>query len=155
LDYSNADYDLAGACWLLARVLQKIGNAEQALPLVDEALQRFEIIAKKDTTSAENMVAVCLSDQGNCLLALGRFDDAAIAYENSIRQAEKCKDERQAAIGKSQLGIIRYFQHRYPEALAAHNQSREHFARLEEPRMVAISWSMPDIELAIRKKGMT
>jgi hypothetical protein len=33
--YPNADYDLAGACWLLARVVQTAGGSEQALPLLD------------------------------------------------------------------------------------------------------------------------
>jgi hypothetical protein len=42
--YPDADYDQAGACWLLARVLQTAGGSEQALPLLDEARQRFEAI---------------------------------------------------------------------------------------------------------------
>ena len=35
--YPDADYDLAVACCLLARVLQIAGGSEQALPLLDEA----------------------------------------------------------------------------------------------------------------------
>ena len=35
--YPDADYDLAMACFLLARVLKTAGGAEQALPLLDEA----------------------------------------------------------------------------------------------------------------------
>ena len=42
--YDVAGYDLAMACWLLARVLQTTGNAEPALPLLDEARQGFEAI---------------------------------------------------------------------------------------------------------------
>lgn len=44
--YPGADYDLAGACWLLARVLKTAGSSDQALPLLDEARQRFEAVAK-------------------------------------------------------------------------------------------------------------
>jgi tetratricopeptide (TPR) repeat protein len=42
--YPGADYDLAMACFLLARVLNTAGGSEQALPLLDEARQRFEAI---------------------------------------------------------------------------------------------------------------
>jgi hypothetical protein len=44
--YPEADYDLAMSCNVLAGVLQAIGAREQALPLLDEARQRFEAVAK-------------------------------------------------------------------------------------------------------------
>jgi hypothetical protein len=37
--YPGADYDLAGACFLLGRVLKKAGAPEESLPLLDEARQ--------------------------------------------------------------------------------------------------------------------
>jgi len=44
--YSDADYDLAYGCWLLARVLRTAGGAEPALSFLDEGRQGFESIAR-------------------------------------------------------------------------------------------------------------
>ncbi|MEI2781735.1 MAG: tetratricopeptide repeat protein [Candidatus Competibacter sp.] len=93
--YPDADYDLAGACWLLARVLQTAGGSEPALPLLDEARQRFEAIAQERANkAAERMASACLTEQGDCLLDLGRLDEAAAAYEEAIRRAEQRGDDR-------------------------------------------------------------
>ncbi|MDS4032233.1 MAG: tetratricopeptide repeat protein, partial [Candidatus Contendobacter sp.] len=139
--YPDADYDLATACWLLARVLRTAGGAEPALPLLDEARQRFETIAKAQSgRGAERMASGCLTEQGACLLYLGRLDEAAAAYEESIRRAEQLGNDRQVAVGKFQLGTIRKNQRRYPEALAAYAEARERFTALDEPGSVATSW---------------
>ena len=60
-----------------------------ALPLLDEARQRFEAIAKEQAErAAEGMASLCFTEQGACLLYLGRLDEAA-AYEEAIRRAER------------------------------------------------------------------
>ena len=93
--YPGADYDLAVACFLLARVLKTAGGSEQALPLLDEARQRFEAIAKERASkAAERMASVCFTEQGDCLLDLGRLDEAAAAYEEAIRRDEQRGDDR-------------------------------------------------------------
>ncbi len=139
--YPNADYDLAVACFLLARVLKAAGGAEQALPLLDEARERFETVAKeRPGQGAERMATVCFAEQGGCLLGLGRLDEAAAAYEEGIRRAEQLGDDRGVAVGKGQLGTVRMDQRRYPEALAAYTQARERFTQLDEPGTVAVSW---------------
>ena len=85
--YPDADYDLAMACILLARVLNTAGGSEQALPLLDEAQKRFEAIAKdRASKAAEGMASACVTERGDCLLDLGRLDEAAAAYEESIRR---------------------------------------------------------------------
>lgn len=139
--YPGADYDLAAACWLLAQVLETAGGSEQALPLLDEAQQGFEAITQdRDSKAAEGMASACFADRGNCLLNLGRFDEAAAAYEEAIHRAEQLVDDRGVAIGKVQLGTVRLKQRRYPEALQAKAEAREWFTRLQEPGMVAVSW---------------
>jgi tetratricopeptide (TPR) repeat protein len=139
--YPNADYDLACACWLLARVLQTAGGSESALPLLDEARQRSEAIAKvRANEAAERMASVCITEQGNCLRDLGRLNEAATAYKEGIRRAEKLGAGRDVAVGKVQLGTVRKNQRRYPEALAAYTQAREWFTQLDEPGSVAGIW---------------
>ncbi len=139
--YPGADYDLAGACWLLARVLPSARDAEHALPLLDEARLRFETIAKQRADKgAERMASVCLAERGDGLFFLGRLDEAAAAYEDAIHRAGQLGVERDVAVGKGQLGSVRYLQRRHPEALAAYAEARESFGRLGERGSVAIAW---------------
>ncbi len=139
--YPEADYDLAMAFNLLAQVLQAAGGLEQALPLLDEARQRFEAVAnERPNKAAQGMAAVCFGRTGDCLSALGRLDDAAAAYEETIRRAARSGADRDVAVGKGNLGTVRLYQRRYPEALAAHAEARERFTVLDEPGMVAVSW---------------
>ena len=144
--HPGADYDLAMACILLARVLQSAGGSELALPLLDEARRGFEAVAKeRPGQGAERMAAVCFAEQGDCLLGLGRLDEAAAAYEENIQRAEQLDDARQVAVGKAQLGTVRRKQRRYPEALAAYAEARERFTHLDEPGTVAASWHQTGI----------
>jgi tetratricopeptide (TPR) repeat protein len=139
--YDDADYDLAVACFLMAQVLQKAGAAEQALPLIDEARQRFEAVARANPNrGGARMALVCVTERGGCLLALGRLDEAAAAYEEGIRGAEQLGDERGAAVGKGQLGTVRLLQGRHADALQAYLYARERFTRLGEPGSVATIW---------------
>ncbi len=109
------------------------------MPLLDEARQRFEAVAKeRPDKGAERMASVCFAEQGDCLRNLGRLDEAAAAYEESIRRAEQLGDARQVAVGKGQLGTVRMLQRRYPEALAAYAEARERFTQLDEPGTVAV-----------------
>ncbi len=139
--YPNADYDLAGACFLLARVLTTAGGSEQALPLLDEARQRSEAIAKeRPGLGAERMASACFAERGACFISLGRIDEAAMAYEEFIRRSEQGSDKRGVAVGKGQLGTVRLRQRRYPEALAAYAEARERFTQFDEPGSVAVIW---------------
>jgi tetratricopeptide (TPR) repeat protein len=141
--YPNADYDLAMAHSTLASFLRTAGGSEQALPLLDEAYQRFEAVAKeRPGIGAERMASVCITEQADCLRDLGRLDEAALAYEAAIHRDEQRGDVRDVAVGKGQLGTIRMLQRRYPEAVKAHEEARALFTKLQEPAMVAVSWHM-------------
>ncbi len=139
--YPSADYDLAMAFLLLARVLRLAGQAEQALPLLDEARPRFEAVAKeRSSKAAEGSASICLTEQGDCLRKLGRLDKAAIAYEEAIRLDEQHGSNRDVAVGKGQLGTVRLFQKRYSDALEAYTEARENFTQLDEPGSLAVIW---------------
>ena len=139
--YQEADYDLAMACLLLAQVLQTAGGAGEALPLAHEAGQRFEAIAReRPDGGAATMAYKCIADQGNCLLALGRPDKAAAAYEEAIRRAEQRGDDREVAVVRGQIGSVRLDQRLYQEALAAYQDALQRFTRLNEPASMAVAW---------------
>jgi tetratricopeptide (TPR) repeat protein len=139
--YAGAEYDLAVAFFLRGRVLQTGGEAQQALPLLQEAGRRFEAIANaNDNKAAAGMASACLTEQGDCLRDLGRYDAAAAAYEEAIRKDEKRGALRDVAVGKGQLGTVRLQQQRYAEALEACQEARDTFSRLNEPGSVATAW---------------
>ncbi len=139
--YAGADYDLAGAFFLLGRVLNTGGGAQQALPLLQEAGRRLEAIANANNSKvAAGMASVCLTEQGNCLLNLGRYVDAAAAYEEAIRRDEPRGALRNVAVGKLQLGTVRLQQELYAKALEAYQQAGDTFSRLNEPGSVASVW---------------
>ena len=140
--YAEADYDLAMAFWLLGRVLKNAGGAQQALPILQEAGQRFEAIASKHSNkeAAKGMVSACLIGQGDCLSDLGQYDTAAAAHEEAIRRDEQRGDQRSLAVGKGQLGSVRLLQRRYGEALSAYEEARDTFSRLNEQGTVATTW---------------
>ncbi|HEV7401972.1 MAG TPA: tetratricopeptide repeat protein [Chthoniobacteraceae bacterium] len=139
--YPNADYDLATACFLLARLLQTAGGSEQAVPLLDEARQRFEAFEEREPgRGAARMVTVCLTEKGTCLRHVGRLEESAATYEESIRRSEQLADMREVAVGKGQLGTVRKNQRRYAEALAAYAEARERFTQLDEPGSVSAIW---------------
>ena len=138
--FAEAAYDLAYSHWNLGRALQKAGKVEASLTPLNEARRRFQTIADQGKVSATNMVSQSLTELGNSLTRLGRFDEAARAYEASIALTEKLGDLRGNAIAKDQLGVIRFHQKKFETALAMHAEAREIFERLGEPGTVAIVW---------------
>ena len=141
LVYPEADYDLAMACWLLARVQQSVGAAEQPLVLLSEARQRFEAIEQlRSGRGAEHMASACIVEMGDCLLDLGRLEAAAEAYQEAIHRATLQGAERSIAVGKGQLATVWLAQGRYQEALQASVEARALFHRLNELGSVAGFW---------------
>lgn len=138
--YGGADYDIAVANLLLGNVLRLGDAAEDALKSVNEAHRRFQLLAgEQDADAAGKMVSASLARKGECLLDLGRLEESAAAYEESIHVAEELKSERHVAVGKGQLGTVRFSQGQYEEAIKAHNEAREIFENLGELNMAAVA----------------
>lgn len=86
------------------------------------------------------MASVCLTERGDCLQDLGRLDEAATAYEETIRWDQQRGGERDVAAGKVQLGSVRVQQRRFRDALNMYTEAREQFTRLGELGTVAVVW---------------
>ncbi len=138
--YPGADYDIAVAHFMLGRVLKKSGAAEQALAPLLESRQQFQALADAGNTSAARMASGAITEGASCLLYLGRYDEAAAAYEEAIRLDEELGDRRGVAVGKGQLGTVRLRQKRYAEALERYNEAMKTFEALGEPGSVAKTW---------------
>ncbi|MGH7492399.1 MAG: tetratricopeptide repeat protein [bacterium] len=135
--HSGADYNTAWAHFKLGRVLQKGGAAEAALSPLTEAQQRFQQLADAGNTNAARMEAVAVQESGDCLRDLGRLEEAAAAYEDSIKRKEKFDDKRGVAVSKGQLGTVRMLQQCYDEALKIYVEARDMFENLGESGSVA------------------
>ncbi len=139
--YPYADYDLAMAHVLLAQVLQTARRLEQSLQLFNEAQKLFDAIEKeRPGYGAARMASVSLSHRGECLMDLGRLEEAADVYEECMRHDEKLGDDRSVAIGKIQFGTIRKQQRRYKEALESYEEARRRLMQLDEPGAFADLW---------------
>lgn len=134
--YEAADYDLGIAHILLGRILRTTGQAAPALDFHIEAQRLFEEYGGEGQRNA----VVALGEQADCLTALGRLDDAAKTYAESIRRAEKLKDYRQVAVGKGQLATVSMLQKNYAEALAEYQGALAFFEKQDEPEAVAGIW---------------
>ena len=146
--FAEAAYDPALASFLLGRMLRKNGNPSTALAHLDNARRGFEALDGED---AARMDALCITECANCLLALGRLDEAADAYQTAIDLDEARGDRRSAAVGKGQLGTVRMHQGRYSDALAAQHKAQATFQSLDEPGAVATAWHQ--IGMVHRKAG--
>ena len=139
--YDVADYDLAMACFLLGRMLQRAGRASAAVPPLHDAQRRFEAVeACKPGRGAAGMASAAITERADALRQLGRLNEAAQAYEKAIALDEQRGAERDVAVGRGQLGTVRLWQRRYPEALAAHIEARDRFAALGEVGTVGVAW---------------
>lgn len=138
--YPEADYDIAIAHFLLGRVLSVMGAVEIALQPLGEAQRQFESLAKSGNLNAEQMYAVTMTETANCLKNLGRLDEAALLYEETISRKQKLGSERGVAVSKMQLGSVRLRQHRSGEALTTYKEALEIFESLGEPGTVAVAW---------------
>ena len=139
--YPSADYDVAMTCLMLGRMLWTAGQASDALPLLDDARRRFQVIEEREPgCGAANMGSMAITVSGDALRDLGRLDEAAQRYEETIALAEEDGNERKIAVNKGQLGTVRLRQGRYADALTAYVEARERFEALGEPGSVAVSW---------------
>jgi tetratricopeptide (TPR) repeat protein len=138
--YSSAAYNIGNANFLLARILRMSGASEPALTYLESARTQFDRLGRDGNKNAQTMASACLTEQGGCLLNLGRLDEAAAAYEESIALDEKLGDLRGAAVGKCELGTVRKNQKQYAEALSAYESAIQSFESLGEPTSVAEMW---------------
>ena len=141
--YPGADYDLAMACFLLARVLKTAGGAEPALPLLDEAQAglRGHRAGRAGPrrrsgwrpSASPNGATVCATWAGST--------SRRRPMRRASRRDEQRGDERDVAVGKGQP---RHGPTATSAATRRHwppmREARERFARLGEPGSVAVVW---------------
>jgi tetratricopeptide (TPR) repeat protein len=142
--FPEAAYDRAICGFKLGRCLGMVGAVTEALVVLRQAQRAFEALPGRQAT---RMASVCLADQGGALLALGRLDEAAAAYEKGIQRASALADVRGAAVRRGQLGTVHLQRGDLAAALAAYRQARQDFEGLNEPAAVATAWHQEGVVL--------
>jgi tetratricopeptide (TPR) repeat protein len=132
--FPEAAYDYAMARWKLGRCLKEGGAAAEAVPLLDEARGGFEKLVEAGMANA------ALIDKADCLMDLGRYDEAAAAYEETIETEEQLGDLRSVAACKNQLATVRLWQRRHGDALKLYFEALTVFKELGEASSVAKVW---------------
>jgi tetratricopeptide (TPR) repeat protein len=138
--YPGAAGDIAMAYARLGRALKMGGGGEEALVPLAEAQGRLQALADAGNTDAAQMATAAITDRADCLSDLGRYDEAAAAYEEVIRRAEESGNRRGVAVGNIQLGTVRLRQKRYAEALERYDKALKTFELLGEPNSIATAW---------------
>ena len=132
--YQEAANDIATAYLELGKILSLGNFPEPALAQLQQAAQRFQALDNP------LMLSVTLSNQGDCLSALGQLNEAIDCYCKAIEFAECCGDQRGVAANKVQLATLRRKQQDYDAALAEYESARVLFEQLSEPESVATLW---------------
>lgn len=140
--YAEASFDIAMAHFFVGRVCNTIGASEDALLSLRESQQRFQALADAHDVSAESMVSAAITEAADCLLFLGRYDEAGASYEEGIRRAEKLGDRRMAAVDRANLGTVHLKQKRYGAALESYRDAICVFESLGEPAHCAKAWHL-------------
>ncbi len=138
--YPEAAYDLALAHFILGRSYLKANRSREAIAAIDSARQGFERLASAGNNSAAGMASRCLSEYADCLTEVGQLDAAVDAYEEAIRRAHARADLRDVAVGKFNLGNVRFRQFRYLDALRLYSEAKDLVDRLGESAMTASAW---------------
>lgn len=131
---------IADANFKLGKVLVIVGAAEAALTPLTEAQLSYQGLVDEGNTMLAWMVSSAISEKAGCLLALGRLDSAAAAYQEAIMRDEKLDNQRGVTVNRFQLGTVRLRQGRYTEALNFYAEAKNGFERLSMPSDVANVW---------------
>ncbi len=139
--YAYADHDLAMACLLLGQMLGRAGQPDAALPLLDEAQQRYDAVERRTPgCGADRMASAAVTERADALTALGRLDEAAQGYEQAIAADARCNYDRSVAVGKFQLGTVRRLQRRFDDALVAYQEALDRIDANGDAGSVATAW---------------
>ncbi|MGZ8194846.1 MAG: hypothetical protein ACXWTH_04375 [Methylosarcina sp.] len=107
--YPEAAYDIAIAYFYFGRVLSRSGHTNAALASLQQARQRFQLLADGGTQEAVRMVSVSMIEFGDCLKGVGQLKAAAEVYQQAIELSKKHNAIRDVAVGKIQLATVRYY----------------------------------------------
>ncbi len=114
------------------------GRAAQAAEIYRQGLAEGELLPASD--SVKKQMSVLQSDLGDVLMDMGNYDEAGIAYEQSLEIAQEIGDARQEAVVNIQLGTLTLKQGNLAEAAESYQEALKIFQVLKEPASEAAAW---------------
>ena len=138
--YPGAAYDQARAHFQLGKLLKMQHESELAVQELHAAHRQFQALADAGNASAARMAAVASAEAGDCLQALQRLQDAAIAYEAALAQSPPNAANSAIAANQLQLGLVRQRQGQHTAAALHYEAARKTFAALGDTEGMARAW---------------
>lgn len=116
----------------LANTYMNAGNYEFAIDLYNDVLPKFKASKLKN-------YYLTLINYGDCLMYLGRLDEAKDAFIEGRQGLERFNDTELVAIAQSKLGRIASAQKDFDKALAYYEQAYRHLLITDSPRMLQVA----------------
>ena len=101
----DAAHMIASAQLLLAMTIRKCGNARAALETISEARTRSQSLADAGSADAARLVAVALSETGECLSFWDGWTKAAV-FSGKRQPPAQMGDMRSVAVYQRQIGRV-------------------------------------------------
>lgn len=142
--HDEAHVHKAQAYYRLGKAMRSAGTAEEALIPLHKATWHLQRIGEDATSKMANigatMMVACMTEAADCLRALGRLDEAEVAYKEAASAAEISGNIRQAAIIGFHLGMNFMSQGKFEDATTVYGDTIKKFGDLKEYRHVAHAW---------------
>jgi tetratricopeptide (TPR) repeat protein len=123
---------------LYGRCLRYLGKLSAAAQNLGEALELSEQLEPDETVRQYRGVSYV--ELGEVLTALGNYDQAQQAYENSLAIQKEIGNQRDSAAVNFQLGILARLQGELSTAIDRYQLALSTFQQLQEPRSEATAW---------------
>ncbi len=135
----KAEYDEAATMMWLGRCLAVQSRHIQAIELHRRALAVFKRLGATNNT-AHQMLGRGHTDLGDCLTAVGRFDEAQQVYEEGLRISKSINDYRAVGVTQGQLGFLALRRGDLDEARQSYQEALQTFRAMGEPQVEAGIW---------------
>jgi tetratricopeptide (TPR) repeat protein len=132
-------YDHALTLFQLGRCLAAQGQPVQAIEWHQRALNSFERLSEANN-NAKAMCGKVYTALGDSLAALGQFDEAQRAYEDSLEIVRQVDDQRAVGVALGQLGTLALKRGDLAEAQRRFTEALKTFQNLGEPQMESVVW---------------
>ena len=140
--YPEAARHLADAFLLKGQLLNRMEAADAALMPLQEARSRYLALAEANPSDDPETLITVAGDMAQCLIGLGRFDEAAETLREEIGRCGRLGHTRALAVARHWLGTAYSKMFRYNEALREYVEARDIFAAIGEPVSVGQAWHM-------------
>ncbi len=134
----EASYERCNTLGKLGRCLDKFGRSAQAAERYRQGLAVAKQLPASD--SVKRQMSFLQFELGNALTNMGDYDQARIAYQQSLAIAQEIGDSRQEAIIGFELGTQALLQGKLTEAAKSYQEALKIFQELNEPEVEAGAW---------------